>query len=66
MIEPPSRISGSAFMTGSIASVKGFPGLSVYSASKAAIRSFARTWAVDLPMHGTLTSFHQTTVYLLR
>ena len=35
-------------MTGSIASVKGFPGLSVYNASKAAIRSFARTWTVDL------------------
>jgi NADP-dependent 3-hydroxy acid dehydrogenase YdfG len=30
-------------MTGSIASAKDFPGLSVYSASKAAIRSFART-----------------------
>jgi hypothetical protein len=31
-------------MTGSIASAKDFPGVSVYSASKAAIRSFARTW----------------------
>jgi NAD(P)-dependent dehydrogenase (short-subunit alcohol dehydrogenase family) len=28
-------------MTGSNASVKGFPGFSVYSASKAALRSFA-------------------------
>src|SRR3989442_626622 len=36
------------FITGSIASVKGFPGMSVYNASKAAIRSFARTWTVDL------------------
>jgi NAD(P)-dependent dehydrogenase (short-subunit alcohol dehydrogenase family) len=35
-------------MTGSIASVKGFPGMSVYNASKAAIRSFARTWTLDL------------------
>jgi NAD(P)-dependent dehydrogenase (short-subunit alcohol dehydrogenase family) len=35
-------------MTGSIASVKGFGCLGVYSASKAAIRSFARTWTVDL------------------
>lgn len=28
--------------------MKGFPGLSVYNASKAAIRSFARTWTVEL------------------
>jgi len=39
---------GSIVMTGSIASVKGFPGMSVYNASKAAVRSFARTWTVDL------------------
>ena len=39
---------GSIIMTGSIASVKGVPGLSVYNASKAAIRSFARTWTADL------------------
>ena len=26
----------------------GFPAFSVYSASKAAVRSFARTWTVDL------------------
>jgi NAD(P)-dependent dehydrogenase (short-subunit alcohol dehydrogenase family) len=39
---------GSIIMTGSIASVKGFEGLSVYSASKAAVRSFARTWTADL------------------
>jgi NAD(P)-dependent dehydrogenase (short-subunit alcohol dehydrogenase family) len=39
---------GSILMTGSIASVKGFGGLGVYNASKAAIRSFARTWTVDL------------------
>jgi NAD(P)-dependent dehydrogenase (short-subunit alcohol dehydrogenase family) len=42
------RDGGSIIMTGSIASKKGFPGLSVYNASKAAIRSFARTWTVDL------------------
>jgi NAD(P)-dependent dehydrogenase (short-subunit alcohol dehydrogenase family) len=39
---------GSIFMTGSNASVKGFPGFSVYSASKAALRSFARTWLNEL------------------
>src|SRR5947209_3963450 len=35
---------GSIFITGSVASIKGFPGYGVYSASKAALRSFARTW----------------------
>ena len=39
---------GSIFMNGSIASIKGFPAFGVYSASKAAVRSFARTWLVDL------------------
>jgi len=39
---------GSIFMTGSVASVKGFPGFGVYSASKAALRSFARTWLNEL------------------
>ena len=33
---------------GSIASIKGFPAFGVYSASKAAVRSFARTWLVEL------------------
>jgi NAD(P)-dependent dehydrogenase (short-subunit alcohol dehydrogenase family) len=45
---PLMRDGGSIIMTGSIAGVKGFPGLSVYSATKAAIRSFARTWTVEL------------------
>ncbi|MGH9717047.1 MAG: SDR family NAD(P)-dependent oxidoreductase, partial [Candidatus Acidiferrales bacterium] len=39
---------GSIFMTGSVASVKGFPGFSVYAASKAALRSFARAWLNEL------------------
>jgi NAD(P)-dependent dehydrogenase (short-subunit alcohol dehydrogenase family) len=39
---------GSILLNGSIASIKGFPAFSVYSASKAAVRSFARTWLVDL------------------
>ena len=39
---------GSIFLNGSIASVKGFPAFGVYAASKAAVRSFARTWLVDL------------------
>jgi NAD(P)-dependent dehydrogenase (short-subunit alcohol dehydrogenase family) len=39
---------GSIIMTGSVASVKGFPAFSVYAASKLALRSFARTWLNEL------------------
>jgi NAD(P)-dependent dehydrogenase (short-subunit alcohol dehydrogenase family) len=39
---------GSIILTGSIASVKGIPSFSVYCASKAAIRSFVRTWTLEL------------------
>jgi len=39
---------GSIILTGSIAGIKGYENFSVYSASKAAIRSFARTWLTDL------------------
>jgi NAD(P)-dependent dehydrogenase (short-subunit alcohol dehydrogenase family) len=39
---------GSIIMNGSIAAVKGFPTFGVYSASKAALRSFARTWLNEL------------------
>ena len=39
---------GSIFMTGSVASAKGFPGFGVYAASKVALRSFARTWLNEL------------------
>jgi NAD(P)-dependent dehydrogenase (short-subunit alcohol dehydrogenase family) len=39
---------GSIILNGSVASVKGFPAFGVYNASKAAIRSFARTWTVEL------------------
>jgi NAD(P)-dependent dehydrogenase (short-subunit alcohol dehydrogenase family) len=45
---PLIRDGGSIVMNGSIASVKGMPGMSVYGASKAALRSFARTWLVEL------------------
>ena len=46
------RNGGSIIMTGSIASVKGWPDYSVYSASKAALRSFARTWLNELKDRG--------------
>ena len=42
----------SVILTGSIASIKGFPSLSVYSASKAAVRSFARSWIAELKGRG--------------
>jgi NAD(P)-dependent dehydrogenase (short-subunit alcohol dehydrogenase family) len=39
---------GAVILTGSIAARKGFPAMSVYSATKAAVRSFARTWTNEL------------------
>jgi NAD(P)-dependent dehydrogenase (short-subunit alcohol dehydrogenase family) len=45
---PLFQDGGSIILTSSIAGSKGFEGFSVYSAAKAAIRSFARSWTVDL------------------
>jgi NAD(P)-dependent dehydrogenase (short-subunit alcohol dehydrogenase family) len=42
----------SIILNGSIAASKGFPSFSVYGASKAAIRSYARTWIVELRGRG--------------
>ncbi|MGO9403659.1 MAG: SDR family NAD(P)-dependent oxidoreductase [Terriglobales bacterium] len=39
---------GSIILNASIVSSKGFQAFSVYSATKAAVRSFARSWTVDL------------------
>jgi NAD(P)-dependent dehydrogenase (short-subunit alcohol dehydrogenase family) len=39
---------GSIILNASIVSIKGMPAFSVYSASKAAVRSFARSWTTDL------------------
>ena len=39
---------GSIILNGSTAGVKGSPAFGVYAASKAAVRSFARTWVNDL------------------
>lgn len=39
---------GSIVINASMVSIKGVPGFGVYAATKAALRSFARTWAVDL------------------
>ncbi|CAF1259658.1 unnamed protein product [Rotaria sp. Silwood1] len=40
--------AGSIILNGSVNAIKGFPSTSVYSATKAALRSFARCWTVDL------------------
>ncbi len=39
---------GSVILIGSVASVKGTSSFGVYGATKAALRSFARTWTTDL------------------
>jgi NAD(P)-dependent dehydrogenase (short-subunit alcohol dehydrogenase family) len=45
----PLLVDGGAIvLNASIVSSKGMPAFSVYSATKAALRSFARTWTVDL------------------
>ncbi|HTT08172.1 MAG TPA: glucose 1-dehydrogenase [Gammaproteobacteria bacterium] len=45
---PLMRDGGSIILNASIAARKGMGGMSVYSATKAAVRSFARTWTMDL------------------
>ncbi|MBW6420072.1 glucose 1-dehydrogenase [Rhizobium sp. XQZ8] len=45
---PLLRDGGSIVLTSSITSVSGTPALSVYSATKAAVRNFARNWILDL------------------
>ena len=45
---PIFKDGGSIILNASIVSSKGMPAFSVYSATKAALRSFARCWTVDL------------------
>jgi NAD(P)-dependent dehydrogenase (short-subunit alcohol dehydrogenase family) len=45
---PLFRSGGSIILNTSIANSIGLPGASVYAASKAAVRSFARTWTAEL------------------
>jgi NAD(P)-dependent dehydrogenase (short-subunit alcohol dehydrogenase family) len=45
---PLFQDGGSIILNASVAASKGFEATSVYSATKAAIRSFARTWTADL------------------
>jgi NAD(P)-dependent dehydrogenase (short-subunit alcohol dehydrogenase family) len=45
---PLMNEGGSIILNGSVASIKGTPAFGVYAASKAAIRSFVRTWTSEL------------------
>jgi NAD(P)-dependent dehydrogenase (short-subunit alcohol dehydrogenase family) len=45
---PLMKAGGSIILTGSTTGVMGTPQFSVYSATKAAVRNFARSWAQDL------------------
>ena len=43
---------GSIILTSSVSNVMGLPGFSAYAASKAAVRSFARAWTLELKDRG--------------
>jgi NAD(P)-dependent dehydrogenase (short-subunit alcohol dehydrogenase family) len=49
---PLMQAGGAIILTGSTTGSMGSPAFSVYSATKAAIRNFARCWAVDLKTTG--------------
>jgi NAD(P)-dependent dehydrogenase (short-subunit alcohol dehydrogenase family) len=49
---PLMSAGGTIVINGSMVSIKGMPAFSVYAATKAALRSFARTWSVDLKGSG--------------
>jgi NAD(P)-dependent dehydrogenase (short-subunit alcohol dehydrogenase family) len=49
---PLMRGGGSIIVTSSIAWMKAMPGYTTYSASKAAVRSFVRTWTLELKGQG--------------
>jgi NAD(P)-dependent dehydrogenase (short-subunit alcohol dehydrogenase family) len=49
---PLMSAGGSIILNGSTAGSKGTPALSVYNASKAAVRNFARSWALELKSTG--------------
>jgi NAD(P)-dependent dehydrogenase (short-subunit alcohol dehydrogenase family) len=49
---PLMRAGGSIILTGSTTGTVGTPDFSVYSATKAAIRNFARSWTLDLKGKG--------------
>ena len=49
---PVLNDGASVILTSTIASLRGFPGRSAYAASKTALRSYARTWTMELKDRG--------------
>jgi len=49
---PLLRDNASIILTGSVAAIKGLPAHDTYSATKAAVRSLARTWTMELKGRG--------------
>jgi NAD(P)-dependent dehydrogenase (short-subunit alcohol dehydrogenase family) len=49
---PILRDNASIILTGSVATIKGLPAHDTYSATKAAVRSLARTWTMELKGRG--------------
>lgn len=49
---PLMAAGGSIILSGSTAGSKGTPAFSVYNATKAAVRNFARSWALELKGSG--------------
>lgn len=49
---PQLSSHASVILNGSIVTTKGMPGLSVYAATKAAVRAFARSWILELKGRG--------------
>ena len=47
---PLLNVGASVILNASAVGQKGIPGASVYSATKAAVRSFARTWTSEIPV----------------
>jgi NAD(P)-dependent dehydrogenase (short-subunit alcohol dehydrogenase family) len=47
---PLLKKGSSVILNASVAARKGFPRSSVYSATKAAVRAFARTWTLEIPV----------------
>lgn len=45
---PLLKDGGSIILTSSVSNIMGLPGFSAYAASKAAVRSFARSWTLEL------------------
>jgi NAD(P)-dependent dehydrogenase (short-subunit alcohol dehydrogenase family) len=45
---PLFRDGGSIILTSSVSNIMGLPGFSTYAASKAAVRSFSRSWTLEL------------------